>query len=77
MRDEREKRYAFATELQYYRDRASGMLSVLATGERNAVRLMQLRGADRAIKDAQNDGTPANWAKFFKNDAIREMIERG
>ena len=42
MRDEREKRHAFETDPQYYRDRAAGMLSVLATGERNAVRLVQL-----------------------------------
>jgi hypothetical protein len=42
VRDEREWRHAFETDPQYYRDRAAGMLSVLATGERNAVRLVQL-----------------------------------
>ena len=34
-------RHAFESDLQYYRDRAAGMLSVLATGERNALRLVQ------------------------------------
>ncbi len=31
----------FDTNLQYYRDRAGGLLSVLATGERNALRLVR------------------------------------
>src|SRR4051812_36171799 len=35
-------RHPFETDLQYYRDRAAGMLSVFATGERNAVRLVRL-----------------------------------
>ena len=42
MRYERERRHAFETDPQYYRYCAAGMLSVLATGERNAVRLVQL-----------------------------------
>jgi len=42
VRDPREKRHAFETDPQYYRDRAAGMLSVLATGERNAIRLVWL-----------------------------------
>ena len=42
MRDEREKRHAFETDPQYYRDRAAGMLSVFATGEPNAIRLTRL-----------------------------------
>lgn len=38
----RELRQPFETELQYYRDRAAGMLSVLGTGESNALRLVRL-----------------------------------
>jgi len=38
----REVRHPFETDLQYYRDRASGMLSVFGTGERNAIRLVRL-----------------------------------
>ena len=38
----REVRHPFETDLQYYRDRAAGMLSVFGTGERNAVRLVRL-----------------------------------
>ncbi|TMJ01477.1 MAG: ankyrin repeat domain-containing protein [Alphaproteobacteria bacterium] len=37
----REVRQPFETELQYYRDRAAGMLSVFGTGERNALRLVR------------------------------------
>ena len=36
-----------------------------------------LRGADRTVKDAEQNGTPAGWAALFKNDAIKAMIERG
>src|SRR5215510_1274576 len=36
-----ELRRPFSTELQYYRERAAGMLSVHATGERNALRLVR------------------------------------
>lgn len=43
-----ELRRPFETELQYYRDRAAGMLSVLGTGERNAVRLVRLFHPDFA-----------------------------
>jgi ankyrin repeat protein len=45
-------------------------------GSPDCARLLLARGADRGIKDAEHDGTPANWAGFFKNHAIREMIER-
>ena len=38
----RELRHPFETDLQYYRDRAAGMLSVFGTGERNALRLVRL-----------------------------------
>ena len=38
----REVRHPFETDLQYYRDRAAGMLSVFGTGERNALRLVRL-----------------------------------
>jgi ankyrin repeat protein len=44
-------------------------------GNPEGARLLLARGADRSIKDAQHDSTPAGWAAFFKNDAIREMIE--
>src|SRR4051812_2439638 len=37
----REVRQPFETDLQYYRDRAAGMLSVFGTGERNALRLVR------------------------------------
>jgi ankyrin repeat protein len=37
----KDRRHAFEPDLQYYRDRAAGMLSVFATGERNALRLVQ------------------------------------
>jgi len=37
----REVRQPFDTDLQYYRDRAAGMLSVFGTGERNALRLVR------------------------------------
>jgi ankyrin repeat protein len=45
-------------------------------GSPDCARLLVERGADRSIKDALQDGTPANWAAFFKNQEIREMIER-
>jgi ankyrin repeat protein len=38
----REVRQPFETDLQYYRDRAAGMLSVFGSGERNAVRLVRV-----------------------------------
>jgi hypothetical protein len=44
----REVRHPFETGLQYYRDRAAGMLSVFDTGERNAVRLVRLFHPDYA-----------------------------
>jgi len=46
-------------------------------GSPDSARLLLDRGADRSPKDAEQDGTPAGWAAFFKNDAIRQMIERG
>ncbi len=45
-------------------------------GSPDCARLLLARGADRSIKDAQHDGTPAGWAAFFKNEEIGEMIER-
>ena len=45
-------------------------------GSPDCARLLLERGADRTIKDAEQDGTPASWAAFFKNEAIREMIEQ-
>ena len=45
-------------------------------GSPDCARLLLARGADRSIKDAQHDSTPAGWAAFFKNEEIREMIER-
>jgi hypothetical protein len=44
----RELRHPLVTELQYYRDRAAGMLSVLGTGERNAIALVRLFHPDFA-----------------------------
>lgn len=44
----RELRHPFETDLQYYRDRAAGMLSVFGTGERNAIRLVRLFHPDFA-----------------------------
>jgi ankyrin repeat protein len=38
----KELRHPFETDLQYYRDRAAGMLSVFSTGERNSLRLVRL-----------------------------------
>src|SRR5215213_789011 len=38
----RELRHPFEADLQYYRERAAGMLSVFGTGERNAVRLVRV-----------------------------------
>ena len=46
-------------------------------GSPDCARLLLARGADRSVKDAQHDSTPAGWAAFFKNDAIRRMIESG
>ena len=46
-------------------------------GSPDCARLLLARGADRTIKDAEQDGTPVGWATFFKNDTIREMIEHG
>jgi hypothetical protein len=45
-------------------------------GSPDCARLLLARGADRSVKDAEHDSTPAGWAAFFKNDAIGEMIER-
>ena len=44
----RELRHPFETDLQYYRDRAAGMLSVFGTGERNVLRLVRLFHPDYA-----------------------------
>jgi ankyrin repeat protein len=41
-------------------------------GSPDCARLLLAHGADRSIKDALQDGTPANWAAFFKNQEIRE-----
>jgi len=43
-----ELRHPFETDLQYYRDRAAGMLSVFGTGEQNAIRLVRLFHPDFA-----------------------------
>jgi ankyrin repeat protein len=43
-------------------------------GSPDCARLLLARGADRSVKDAEHDSTPAGWAAFFKNDAIGEMI---
>jgi ankyrin repeat protein len=43
-------------------------------GSPDCARILLARGADRSVKDAEHDGTPANWAAFFKNNAIGEMI---
>jgi ankyrin repeat protein len=53
------------------------LLHVAAAWEGNpdAARLLLARGADRSIKDAEQASAPASWARFFKNDAIRQMIE--
>ena len=45
-------------------------------GSPDCARLLLARGADRSIKDAEQDSTPAGWAAFFKNEAIREMIKQ-
>lgn len=44
-------------------------------GSPDCARLLLERGADVTIRDAEQDSPPAGWAAFFKNDAIREMIE--
>lgn len=44
-------------------------------GSPDCAALLLARGADRAIKDAEHDSTPAGWATFFKNDRIKAMIE--
>jgi ankyrin repeat protein len=44
-------------------------------GNPDGARLLLDRGADRSIKDAEHDSTPAGWAGFFKNDAIKLMID--
>jgi ankyrin repeat protein len=46
-------------------------------GRPDCAKLLLDRGADRSLKDAEQDSTPAGWAAFFKNDKIKEMIERG
>jgi ankyrin repeat protein len=43
-------------------------------GSPDCARLLLERGADRTIRDAEHDSTPAGWASFFKNDAIKQMI---
>jgi hypothetical protein len=43
-------------------------------GSPDCARLLLARGADRSVKDAEHDSTPAGWAAFFKNESIREMI---
>jgi ankyrin repeat protein len=44
-------------------------------GSPDCARLLVERGADRTLRDPEHDGTPADWAAHFKNDAIRQMIE--
>jgi hypothetical protein len=44
-------------------------------GSPDCARLLLDRGADRTIRDAEHDSTPAGWASFFKNAAIKLMIE--
>jgi ankyrin repeat protein len=43
-------------------------------GSPDCAALLLARGADRSVKDAEHDSTPAGWAGFFKNDKIKEMI---
>lgn len=52
-------------------------LHVAAAWDGNAegARLLLARGADRSIEDAEHASTPAGWAGYFKNDAIKGMIE--
>ena len=45
-------------------------------GSPDCARLLIDRGADRAIKDDQQDSTPAGWAAYFKNAEIAAMISR-
>jgi ankyrin repeat protein len=45
-------------------------------GSPDCARLLVARGADVTVKDPEHNGTPADWAAFFKNDAIKEMIAR-
>jgi ankyrin repeat protein len=45
-------------------------------GSPDCARLLVERGADVTVKDPEHSGTPAGWAAFFKNDAIKEMIAR-
>lgn len=43
-------------------------------GSPDCARLLLARGADRSIRDAEQDSPPAGWARFFKNDEIAQMI---
>jgi ankyrin repeat protein len=45
-------------------------------GSPDCARLLLERGADTTIRDAEQDSTPASWARYFKNEEIREMISR-
>jgi ankyrin repeat protein len=45
-------------------------------GSPDCARLLVTRGADVTVKDPEHNGTPADWAAFFKNDSIKEMISR-
>jgi len=44
-------------------------------GSPDCARLLVERGADRTLRDPEHDGTPADWAAHFNNDAIRQMID--
>jgi ankyrin repeat protein len=43
-------------------------------GSLDCARLLLERGADTTIKDAEQDTTPASWARYFKNEEIAAMI---
>jgi ankyrin repeat protein len=73
----------FETDLQYYRDRAGGLLSMVAAGERNALRLVRefhpryADADDAAIKaNVTQDDAEVVLAREHGFDAWRELAAR-
>lgn len=44
-------------------------------GELPVVRLLAEHGADRTARDAENDVTPAGWARYMRHEDVRAYLE--
>ena len=53
---------------------ATALHKAVAAGHVDMVRLLLEAGADRSIKDRNNDSSPGNWAGYFGNREIVDLL---